>query len=201
MSYITSTEYAAKHNLVGPHLNNKIFHHLGINTIPLSNKHIIGLEGSSKIIEGFSTFNEGMVNIVKECKRINNVSNDDVAYIRIPATDTAELFSIDCGRPVIDSTDRVILFDVDGGNESSNLVQELEVVEAIKIVGAAGRGKFSRHYITRVSAETYKELGLEGKSKFKLNKYNCDVFCGAHLIIGPSVNNKAKEEVFFISDK
>ena len=204
MSYITSTEYAAKHNLTAPHLHNKIINHLGIPTIALTNEYKIKTEGTGKVIEnlvgGRYTFNDGMRHIVSDCKKINEVKTD-IAYTRIESSITAELFSIDCGRPIKNSTDRIIVFDIDGGNENSELVQQLESIEAIKIVGAANRGKFSRHYITRVSEATYKDMGLDGKSRFKLDRYKCDVFCGAHLIIGPSVHNEAKEQEFFISDK
>ena len=204
MSYITSTEYAAKHNLTAPHLHNKIINHLGIQTIALTDSFKIKTEGPSKVIEDLSgnryTFNDGMRRIVADCKDINQVKTD-IAYTRIESTITSELFSIDCGRPIKDSTDRLIVFDIDGGNENSKLVQELESLEAVKIVGAANRGKFSRHYISRINEAKYKEMGLEGKSRFKLDEYNCDVFCGAHLIIGPSIYNEAKEQIFYISDK
>ena len=204
MSYNTSTEYATKHNLLAPHLHNKIINQLGIQTIALTDSFRIKTEGPSKVIEDLNgtrfTFNDGMVRIVADCKRINEVKGD-IAYTRIESTITSELFSIDCGRPIKGGTDRIIVFDIDGGNDTSKLVQELESIEAVKIVGAANRGKFSRHYITRITEAKYKELGLDGKSKFKLDKFKCDVFCGAHLIIGPSAYNEAKEQEFFISEK
>ena len=86
--------------------------------------------------------------------------------------------------------------DVDScSNENHPIIQSLEQCGALKIEGCI-EGKFSVHYITRISESVRKLWQNHKRVRYEDDTISCDMFIGNHVVFGPGSNNKVKKQEF-----